>query len=382
MFSVEYNKFSKCCSDAIKNAVFPSANRTRDLTEKSHESLLPLDEIAELLEIGINPSESQQFEILRNFCYSKFRNENPNILRHVAPVYVSSYCTDTCKYCQYSSAKTETNRTRLSLPQIIEEVNEVRKLGNFIIELTLASDPYFTAQRLAEYISEVSCVLKTQTGSGLLLCSTHFPENEYKTFKDAGLWGIVQWDETLDEKSYESWHGNLGTKRNFRERMDTHDFALRAGLQVATGALFGLSDFRFDTLMQIAKARYLGSQYGAKPFVFGTPRVSPGNSLNNKSTPGISDFAYETALMVLKIAEPMIPRWLQTRETLELNSRNAMHNDLYTYRCGEVRPGGYKIHANQNHIKLAGQFPVHEQEKMAFEKSFESQGFRIAYSWI
>ena len=99
--------------------------------------------------------------------------------------------------------------------------------------------------------------------------------------------------------------------------MDNHDRAMEEGLEVATGILFGLADFRYDVLMQIAKAQHLEAEYGRKPFVFGTPRIKPigGRVLQPKHE--VNDKQYETALMVYKIAEPQIARWLQTRETPE-----------------------------------------------------------------
>jgi len=42
--------------------------------------------------------------------------------------------------------------------------------------------------------------------------------------------------------------------------------------------------------------------------------------------------------MVYRMAAPETGRWLQTRETFALNLRNLLDGDVYTYRCGEVRP--------------------------------------------
>ena len=88
-------------------------------------------------------------------------------------------------------------------------------------------------------------------GGGVLLCTEYLSSQAYEALADAGLRGIVQWDETLDEQAYARWHSASPRKADFRTRMDNHDRALNAGLDVATGALFGLADFRYDALMQV-----------------------------------------------------------------------------------------------------------------------------------
>lgn len=96
----------------------------------------------------------------------------------------------------------------------------------------------------------------------------------------------------------------------------------------------------------------------------------------------VTDRAYETALMVYKIAEPAIGRWLQTRETFELNLRNMLDGDAFTYRCGEVRPGGYQDSGFPPQVVSGGQFGVHEMSREAAEHALAGPGFHIGYAWI
>ena len=95
-----------------------------------------------------------------------------------------------------------------------------------------------------------------------------------------------------------------------------------------------------------------------------------------------NDRRYETALMVYKIAEPEIARWLQTRETPELNFKNILDGDVYTYRCGEVKPGGYKVNEKAVDSCKGGQFGVNELERRSFESMLRDTGFSVNYAWI
>jgi 2-iminoacetate synthase ThiH len=164
--------------------------------------------------------------------------------------------------------------------------------------------------------------------------------------------------------------------------MDNHDRALAAGLEAATGALFGLADFRYDALMQVAKARHFASEYGRGPLVFGAARLKPiaGADLHLKTS--ASDRAYETALMVYQIAAPGAGRWLQTREPFAMNLRNLLDGDVFTYRCGEVTPGGYhRIEPAQNALK-GGQFGVNELDGDDAGRELAARNFRIDYAWM
>ena len=174
-----------------------------------------------------------------------------------------------------------------------------------VIELVYATDLEFTTDLLVRYVAKVAEMLDDPPGSGVLLCTEYLSSEAYAALRDAGLWGIVQWDETLDPAAYRKWHSQSPQKREFLLRMDNHDRAMSAGLEVATGALFGLADYRYDTLMQIAKARHLEAEYGHGPFVLGTARLKPiaGQELHFQTE--VSDHAYETALLVYKLALPI-----------------------------------------------------------------------------
>ena len=81
------------------------------------------------------------------------------------------------------------------------------------------------------------------------------------------------------------------------------------------------------------------------------------------------------------MAAPETGRWLQTRETFALNLRNLLDGDVYTYRCGEVRPGGYHRGNGDRPAVKDGQFGVNELERDFVERELAAQNFRIDYAW-
>ncbi len=341
---------------------------------------LPLPELAELLEIGAAPAATDQFELLRSFVNTEWRNSVGNSLRYVAPIYVSSFCLDACPYCNFSALKKDTARHRLTNDELDAEIDAVIARGAQVIELVYATDPACDLAMLLHHVSRTVEALPSRPGCGVLLCTEYLPGGSYEALRESGLLGIVQWDETLDEHAYRRWHARSPRKRDFCARMDNHDRALAGGLEVATGALFGLAGFRYDVLMQVAKARYFLEEYGRGPFVLGTARLKPIAGQDLRVPNAVSDQAYETSLMVYKIALPEAGRWLQTRETFAMNLRNLLDGDVFTYRCGDVRPGSYSQPAA--HSESGGQFGVNELERTAVEHQLAQSGFFIDYQWI
>jgi 2-iminoacetate synthase len=360
----------------------PALGTVQELLEKSSSEPLGLSELAALLEVGNQPGAAEQFQALRSFVHSQSRRPPGSRLRYIAPIYLSSYCTDTCGYCNFSGSRGNPARKRISIEGLEDELAAVLATGARVIELVLATDPEFPWPVLTRYVARTAALLKKEAGSGVLLCSEYLPEEAYIALREAGLWGMVQWDETLDRDAYRRWHAASPSKRHFEVRMDTHDRAVAAGLEVATGALFGLADFRYDALMQIAKARFLGAEYGRKPFVLGTARLRPIEGRQLHPVTEITDRAYETTLMVYKIAEPAIGRWLQTRETFELNLRNMLDGDAFTYKCGDVRPGGHRDSVLPSRVVSGGQFGVHEMSRESVEHALAGLGLHIDYAWI
>jgi len=356
--------------------------RVNELLDKSCSTGLQIPELAELLEIGREAGAEEQFRTLRDFVVSRWRNPEGNSVRYVAPIYVSSYCIDACPYCNFSALRKATARRRLTLAELETEIAEVRGRGARVIELVYATDPEFTADLLVRYVARTAEILDGEPGSGVLLCTEYLPRETYDALYAAGLWGIVQWDETLDRAAYDRWHGSSPRKREFQLRIDNHDRAMAAGLEIATGALLGLADYRYDALLQIVKARHLAAEYGRGPFVFGVPRLKPIAGTELHIPTEVSDRAYETVLLTYRIAAPEAGRWLQTRETFEMNLRNLLNGDVFTYRCGEVTPGGYhQIDGSAPALKR-GQFGVNELEREFVEEQLKARNFRIHYNWM
>ncbi|MDR3736725.1 MAG: hypothetical protein P4L10_14475 [Acidobacteriaceae bacterium] len=377
MFSGVYGEKSAEVSGILRNVRCPSRGRVEELLAQPE---LGLAELGELLEIGAHEEATEQFELLRSYVMQRWRKAAGSRVRYVAPIYVSSFCVDACPYCNFSATRKDTIRHRLTRDELAVEIDAAMARDARVIELVYATDPELDQKMLVEHIAQAVEAVGDREGAGVLLCTEYQTSEIYEALRAVGLQGIVQWDETLHEEAYMRWHNASPRKKEFKLRMDNHDRAMMAGLDVAAGALFGLADFRFDGLMQIARARYFKAEYGRGPFVMGTARLKPINGKELKFSTIVSDHAYETALLVYKLAVPEAGRWLQTRETFAMNLRNVLDGDVYTYRCGEVQPGGYtQINSKSD---AGAQFGVNELERGFVEGELGKQGFSIDYEWM
>ena len=383
LFSSVYRERNEEVRATLDSVRCPSPSRVEEILAHSESSApLSLAELAELLQIGATDGADSdaQFDLLRAHTRRLWRAPSGNSLRYVSPIYVSSYCVDACPYCNFSARRLDTVCYRLSLDELDREIASVLARDARVVELVYATDPEYDTALLVRDVSRAVRAVEELQGGGVLLCTGYLSSHAYEALADAGLRGIVQWDETLDEQAYARWHSASPRKADFHTRMDNHDRALAAGLDVASGALFGLADFRYDALMQVARARYFAEAHGRGPFVMGTARLKPigGRELRLDTT--VSDRAHETALMVYKLALPQVGRWLQTRETFAMNLRNLLDGDVFTYSCGDVQPGGY---TQINTTSVAGaQFGVNELERDYVDNELATQGFHIDYGWI
>lgn len=380
MYSEYYGDAVRETIRALASASIPSVTETIDMLARAADAPLTILEGATLLRLLDLRDCRPQIMLVRESVRARFR-KNGGTVREIAPLYLSSYCVDRCKYCNFAEQQKETHRIRLTPKETSREVGRVSRQGSLVLEFTLASDPQFTPDRLIEAFSIAQMAVGCRVGSGVLLCSDHQTTETYVQFAQNGLSGVVQWDETLDQTAYEKWHGGSPRKGLFVDRIDNHDRAMMANLRVATGALFGLADVRFETLMQVLKARYLRQEYGAAPFAFGTARLKPTGVHEKAPTNRASDDAYDLALLVYKLCESDVGRWLQTREEFADNLERMLDGDYFTYRCGSVIPGGHLVHKHEKRERAA-QFTVRELSRMKFERGISRAGFKIDYAWM
>src|SRR5690606_26172294 len=98
----------------------------------------------------------------------------------------------------------------------------------------------------------------------------------------AGIGTYVLFQETYHRETYKKMHS--GPKADYDWHTTAMDRAFAAGIDdVGLGVLFGLYDWRFETVGLLMHAQYLDKTYGVGPHTISFPRLRPacGISLDN-----------------------------------------------------------------------------------------------------
>jgi len=112
-----------------------------------------------------------------------------------------------------------------------------------------------------------------------------------------------------------------GPKRDYAWRLYAMDRALQAGIDdVGIGALFGLTDYKFETLAMLGHAFNLDHRFGIGPHTISVPRIEPAfnSQLSHKPPFAVDDYSFKKIIAVIRLAVPYTGIILSTRERAEL----------------------------------------------------------------
>lgn len=299
---------------------------------------------------------SELRELVIKTASEKREKQWHNKLFLVPPLYVTDRCVNDCLYCPWRRSNV-TQRRSLTEEQLSEEIDYLIKQGYRTIELVGASDPTFTSEKTAKFISITKQKLNEVGGGEVGLNFESAKEEVYKLYVESGLHFMVLWQETYHPETYKNLHPANTQKANMDYRLDAFDRAIQAGLKRVSIAFLGrLYDWKYEVLSLCAHGKYLEEQYGVSPFVIGTPRwrYAEGCVIKNDLC-DYSDEAWLLAAAIYKLVFPNSLPWFSTREKFELSEKAIGGGGaLFTLDCSTA-VGGYTIE------KDFPQFPVYSK---------------------
>lgn len=234
-----------------------------------------------------------------------------------APLYVSNYCVNNCKYCGYKASNKDFTRKRLTMEELKEEVRILESLGHKRIALEAGEDPINCS---IDYILE--CIeniysLKFDNGSirriNVNIAATTV-EN-YKKLKEANIGTYILFQESYHKKSYEEFHLN-GPKCDYDYHTTAMHRAREAGIDdVGLGVLYGLYDYKYETIAMLMHAESLERDTGVGPHTLSAPRIRMAENVNLDNYPYlVNDDAFKRIVAVLRLSVPYAGIILSTRE--------------------------------------------------------------------
>lgn len=262
-----------------------------------------------------------------------------------APLYLSNYCTNNCLYCGFRIDNKEIRRRILSPDEAVEEAKEIINAGHKRILLVAGEN---TKMSNLDYVKEVIDKIYEQKllNGEIRRLNVNIAPLSLEEFQRLGTFGIGTYQcfqETYHRETYKIMHPS-GLKANYDWRVETMDRALSAGLKdVGMGALFGLTDFRFEVIALLMHAQHLDRKYGIGPHTLSVPRIEPaqGSALSEAPPFAVSDDDFKKIIAVLRLSVPYTGIILTTRERAEFRKELIGLGVSQISAGSKTNPGGY-----------------------------------------
>lgn len=358
----KYNAEDFINSDEIKKIIDESLEVSKDkrvvldiLNKAKNAKGLSHKEAAVLLSVSDSEIIEEMFKIAREV---KEKIYGKRIVMF-APLYVSNYCVNNCVYCGYKHCNDSLKRRKLSMEELKEEVRVLEALGHKRIALEVGEDPVNTP---LEYV--LDCIkaiysLKFDNGSirriNVNIAATTV--EEYKKLKEAEIGTYILFQETYHKETYERMHPS-GPKHNYNFHTTAMHRAREAGIDdVGIGVLYGLYDYKFETIAMLMHAEDLEKHTGVGPHTISVPRLREAENVRLKDYPYlVRDEDFKRIVAVLRLAVPYAGMILSTREEPRLRDEiiNIGISQISTGSCTGV--GGYA--ESQRDLEEKPQFEV------------------------
>ena len=329
--------------DELTRATDPDPGLVRDVLDKAREKKgLDTFETAVLLQNGDRDLDEMMFSIARKIKKEIYGNR----IVLFAPLYVSNECDNSCRYCGFSTRNNELNRKTLTSEEIKREVEILEELGHKRLLLVYGERSDFDGDR---YARDVETVYSVKTGlSGEIrranINVAPLDVENFRKVKESGIGTYQCFQETYHRATYERVHPS-GRKKDFLWRLYALHRAQEAGIDdVATGALFGLFDHRFEVLGLLMHAQQLERDYGVGPHTISFPRIEPalGSSMSFNPPFAVDDYNFKKVVAILRIMTPYTGLILTTRESAEFRAELLRLGVSQMSAGSRTYPGAYQ----------------------------------------
>lgn len=341
------------------NKTFIDEDKINDLIDKKPESKerineildkalaakgLTLEESAELLNIEDDKTLEKLFKtakIIKEKIYGKR-------IVLFAPLYAANVCTNNCVYCAFRRDNKNIERRVLTPAEVVEEAKAIMRMGHKRILLLTGEDYKETG---LDYLQEImERIYKTKELNGeIRRINVNIAPLSVEDFKRLNTFGIGTYSlfqETYRKETYIEVHP-AGRKANYEWRLEAMDRALEAGLNdLGIGPLFGLTDYKFETLATLMHSQHLDKKYGVGPHTISVPRIEPAEGVAfSKNPPAqMSDKEFKKLVSVIRLAVPYTGIILSTRETPQMRREVIELGISQISAASQTNPGGYYVH--------------------------------------
>ena len=276
-----------------------------------------------------------------------------------APLYISNHCLNNCQYCAFRTDNKDIARKALSKEEIEIETLELIKQGHKRV-LLVAGEAYPQGQGLDYILNAIDTIYsvnyKNNNIRRINVNIAPLETEEFKILKAKNIGTYQVFQETYHRATYKEVHPH-GPKSDYDYRLTAIDRAFEAGIDdVGVGVLYGLADWKFETLAMLQHIEHLETKHGLGPHTISVPRIEPaaGSPLTENPPAPVSDDDFKKIVAILRLAVPYTGLILSTRENPKIR-REILNLGISQISAGsKTNPGGY----SKSKKKMGEQFSL------------------------
>lgn len=236
-----------------------------------------------------------------------------------APLYLANQCVNSCRYCGYHHSNCEMPRKKLTQEEIEREIIALQDMGHKRLALETGEDPVNIP---IEYVLEsINTIYQVKHKNGAIrrinvnIAATTV-EN-YRKLKEVGIGTYILFQETYHKKTYEYMHPS-GPKHNYAYHTEAMDRAMEGGIDdVGIGVLYGLYDWKYDTVGMMLHVKHLEDVFGVGPHTISLPRMRFASDVDLGDYQNVPDEVFNNIVAILRCAVPYTGMIISTRESKE-----------------------------------------------------------------
>lgn len=283
----------------------------------------------------ISPAGAHRLEQLGHRAAELTRQRFGKVIRLFAPLYLSNECINNCRYCGFSRDNAIV-RVTLSVEEVVREARALKEHGFRNLLLVAGEHPKFVS---TDYLRQCVEALRAEVPA-ISLEVGPLDAASYRSLAEAGADGLVVYQETYDRAVYAQMH-TAGPKRDFDWRLETPERAYAGGFRrLGIGALYGMSDWRYEAISLAAHAEYLLRHCWKAQLTLSLPRLRPCAGEFSPTQP-VSDRELLQLVCALRIFLPDAGIVLSTREPARLRNGLIPLGVTMMSAGSHTEPGGY-----------------------------------------
>lgn len=348
--------------ELLEKTKSPDSIKVDEIIQKSlSKKRLEPEEVATLLNVEEETTLEKIFEGAKTLKQRIYGNR----IVFFAPLYIGNKCVNDCQYCGFRSSNKEIYRNSLTFEQLKKEVEALENKGHKRLILVYGEHPEYDANFIAK---TVETVYNTKNNNGEIrrvnINAAPQTIDDYKKIKDVGIGTFQIFQETYHYETYKKLHPK-GPKSSYVWRLYGLDRAIQAGIDdVGIGALFGLSDYKFEVMGLIYHTIHFEERFGFGPHTISFPRIEPAlnTPLSFQPPSLVDDKTFKKIVAILRLAVPYTGLILTAREPIKVRNEVLKLGVSQIDAGSNIGVGAYSTQDKESYKK--SQFTLSDQRSL------------------